>query len=201
MPRPGQDNEVISASLDDPTRFGVVFDRHFQRIHRYLQRQLGSDLADDLSAHTFFVAFDRRHSFDATYESALPWLYGIATNLVRRHHRDVQRQLAAYARANTSTGADPMEGIEERVDAVRERKLLAEALKSLPRESLETILLHTWAELSYTEISQALDIPLGTVQSRINRARAKIREQVERKRAGTDRRTASSSEAQIEGVV
>ena len=183
MPRPNQDNEAIAASVDDPTRFSAVFDRHFRAIHRYLQRQLGLDLADELSAQTFFVAFDKRESFDVAYESALPWLYGIATNLVRRHRRDVRRQLSAYARVDMSTRAEPMEGIEERVDAARERKLLVEALKSLPRESLETILLHTWAELSYTEIAQALGIPLGTVQSRINRARAKIREQVERERA------------------
>lgn len=200
MPRSSQDNEAIAASLDDPARFSAVFDRHFQPIHRYLQRQLGRDLADEISAQTFFVAFDKRESFDVTYESALPWLYGIATNLVRRHRRDVQRQLSAYARVGTSTEAEAMEGIEERVDAARERRVLVEALKSLPRESLETMLLHTWAELSYTEVAEALDIPLGTVQSRINRARVKIREQVERERADTDRRAAPDSGVQIKGI-
>jgi RNA polymerase sigma factor (sigma-70 family) len=184
---PGQDNEIIAASLEDPAHFSIIFDRHFRRIHAYLQRQLGPDLADELASQTFLVAFDKRKDFALEYDSALPWLFGIAANLARRHHRDVQRQLAAYMRVDARPHDDALEGAEERADASREHDALIEALKSLPEEYLETILLHVWAELSYSEIAQTLGIPLGTVQSRINRARTKVREQIETKRTTTQR--------------
>jgi RNA polymerase sigma-70 factor (ECF subfamily) len=170
------DSTAIAESLRTPASFGVLFDRHFERIHGYLQRQVGGDLADDLAAQTFLVAFDRRASFDLSRESARPWLFGIAVNLMRRHLRDVRRGLSAYARTGVDPVLDGFDGAEARADAAALRRPLAKALATLPKPELETLLLHAWAELSYAEIAETLAIPVGTVRSRISRARVRLRE-------------------------
>lgn len=168
------DSVSIAESMIEPAAFGPIFDRHFDRIHVYLQRQVGADLADDLAAQTFLVAFSRRGTFDHSRSCARPWLFGIAANLVREHLRQVRRQLAAYSRSGADRDSDAFDGLEDRVDASALRGRLATALGELPREDLETLLLYAWAELTYAEIAEALTVPLGTVRSRLNRVRARL---------------------------
>src|SRR5450759_986183 len=81
------DAQVIAASRVEPRVFAAVFDRHYDAVHRYLARRVGSDLADDLAADTFTTAFDARRRYDTTHPDARPWLFGIATNILRHHHR------------------------------------------------------------------------------------------------------------------
>ncbi|MGH2974929.1 MAG: RNA polymerase sigma factor, partial [Solirubrobacterales bacterium] len=100
------DSDAVSASLHAPAGFATIFDRHFDAVHAYLQRRVGPDLADELSAQTFLVAFDKRGGYDPAQPDARPWLFGIATNLVRRHHRDEVRQFRAYARSAVDPGLD-----------------------------------------------------------------------------------------------
>jgi len=80
------DASVIAGSLQRPEQFAAIFDRHFDSVHAYLARRIGASLADDLASQTFVVAFERRESFRATVDSARPWLFGIATNLMRPTH-------------------------------------------------------------------------------------------------------------------
>jgi RNA polymerase sigma-70 factor (ECF subfamily) len=160
------DAEAICASLTDPEAFAVLFDRHFEAIHGYVQRRVGLSLADELAAETFTRAFDSRRRYDTTREDARAWLLGIAANLLRRHWRSERRRLDAYAR---SGGRDDAE-LSGPVAAE-----LAAAVKALPRREREPLLLLAWADLSYDEIAHSLDIPVGTVRSRISRARAKLR--------------------------
>jgi RNA polymerase sigma-70 factor, ECF subfamily len=177
------DSVVIAESRVVPAAFGAIFDRHFDRIHGYLQRQVGTDLADDLASQTFLVAFDRRVGFDLARESARPWLFGIAANMVRRHLRDVRRRLSAYARVGVEPDLDAFDGAEERADAAVLRPSLATALDDLPREELETLLLYAWADLTYSEIAEALAVPTGTVRSRLSRTRERLREPLAAERA------------------
>jgi RNA polymerase sigma-70 factor (ECF subfamily) len=109
-----------------------------------------------------------------------PWLYGIATNLLRRSRR---QELRGY-RALAASGRDPLhsgivEGVAERaaerVDADRLSRPLAAALAGMPARERDVLLLFAWANLGYAEIAQALDIPVGTVRSRLSRARARLR--------------------------
>ena len=184
------DSETITESLATPAVFGAIFDRHFDPIHAYLQRQLGPDLADELASQTFLVAFDIRESFDLSRAStARPWLFGIATNLVRRHFRDVQRQFRAYAKTGVDPVLDAFDGAEERADARRAGRELTRVLADLPREELETLLLYAWADLTYPEIAETLEIPVGTVRSRLNRARRRVRELLPTHRAIDHART------------
>jgi len=172
------DATAIAASDHDPRQFGLIFDRHFANIHRYLHRRVGLDLADDLASETFVVAFRRRADFDAAQGSARPWLFGIATNLVRHHRRTERRKLGAYAR----TGVDPVavdaafDSADDRLQADVAKPILAKALAGLNRKDRDVLLLHAWAELTYPEIARALAIPTGTVRSRLNRARRRLRE-------------------------
>lgn len=181
------DSEVISASTATPAEFATVFDRHFDSVHAYLQRRLGRDLADELASQTFLVAFDNRARYDVARADARPWLFGIATNVLCRHHRQEQRQLRAYERSAVDPTLDPFDGVEERADASNLRRRLVGALAGLPAEERDALLLYAWAELSYPEIAEALEIPVGTVRSRLSRARIRIREPLGIKEAGAER--------------
>jgi RNA polymerase sigma factor (sigma-70 family) len=161
------DAEALRASRSDPHAFVAVFERHFDAVHRYLRRRVPADLADDLVAETFLRAFQHRGRYRAQRPDARPWLYGIATNLVRRHYRSEERELRALARsAVTQAPEEPAE------DETR----LGEALAALPRRERDVLLLYAWTELSYEEIAVALGVRIGTVRSRLHRARARLRE-------------------------
>jgi RNA polymerase sigma factor (sigma-70 family) len=169
------DRRLIAASLDRPERFEGVFERHAPAIYRYLRRRVGKELAEELTAETFLRAFRSRRRFDRRRESALPWLYGIATNLLRMHRRAEQRRLRAYARA-VWNGRD--DDIDRLIDSAALRPALAEALASLPHAQREVLLLHAWAELTHEEIALALDISAGTVRSRLHRGRMHVAERI-----------------------
>jgi RNA polymerase sigma-70 factor (ECF subfamily) len=153
----------------DPHAFDVVFDRHFGDIHRFVARRLGRDVADDLAANVFVEAFAGFASFDERRGQIRPWLFGIANNLVRRHRRTEERRLRAFARHGTDPVADA--GDLDRVDATSDGPRLARALAALTPRDREVLLLHAWADMPYEEIAQALDVPIGTVRSRLARAR------------------------------
>src|SRR6266540_3962644 len=100
------DRDVIASSLERPECFEAVFDRHATTLYHYLRRRVGATLAEELVAETFARAFRARRRFDRRGESALPWLYGIAANLLRMHRRAEERRLRAYARA-AERGVEP----------------------------------------------------------------------------------------------
>src|SRR5262249_39791534 len=133
------DGEAITASLGEPREFAVVFERHFWAIHDYLRRRLDRGLADELASQTFLIAFDRRAAFDPRRLSSRPWLFGIATNLLREQRRSELRELRAMAEM-TPDPVFGIEGVESRVDAERMRGLLAAALADLPSEEADVLL-------------------------------------------------------------
>ncbi|GII84155.1 DNA-directed RNA polymerase sigma-70 factor [Sphaerisporangium siamense] len=174
------DAELIRRSGDDPEQFAVLFDRYGRQIHRYVARRLGAQVADDIVAETFLAAFRRRGAFDTSFPQARPWLYGIATTLIARHRRQEERLLRALHR----TGVDPLpeamaDVVERRVAAQDRKRELAGALASLSRGDRDVLLLVAWEDMSYEEVARALDIPLGTVRSRLHRARKKARSVLE----------------------
>jgi RNA polymerase sigma factor (sigma-70 family) len=174
------DSAVIQASATEPEAFGQIFDRHAAAIHRYLARRAGGSLADDLTAETFLIAFRSRAKYDEAQLDARPWLYGIAANLLRGHQRAEIRQYRALAR----TGADPAmadhgEQVTAQVAAASSVRALAAVLAKLPVREREVLTLVSQAQLSYPEVARALDIPIGTVRSRLHSARARIRRALE----------------------
>ncbi len=171
------DAALIAASEFDATSFGVVFDRHVDRIHTFILRRVGPTLAEDLTAETFVRAFEQRARFAPIHESAAPWLYGIATNVVHKAWRAERRQLAAYRRTAVVVVAteDEVGAAEDRIDAERAAASLVDTLAVLEQGDRDALLLFVWEELSYEDVGAALGIPTGTVASRINRARRQLR--------------------------
>lgn len=178
MGQPLPDNAAIAASIATPAEFALIFDRHFDPVHSYIRRRVGESSADDLASQVFLIAFDRRARYDQARPNARPWLLGIATNLIHGKRRQEMRQLRAYGRSGAGTDVDPLEGIEARADAERLRPRLAAVLAALPKDEVDPLLLFAWAELSYEEIAEALELPVGTVKSRLSRGRRRVREQL-----------------------
>jgi RNA polymerase sigma factor (sigma-70 family) len=163
-----RETRCVGRSFDD------VFAAEFEPLHAYISRRLGVAAADDLTGETFAIAYRRWVDVDPT-RPIKPWLYGIASNLIRHQWRKERRMLRAYAR----TGVDPALAEEDsslgRLDAQAERGRLVAALAELRPEEREVLLLHAWTELSDAEIAGALSLPLGTVKSRLSRAREQVR--------------------------
>src|SRR5262245_37672066 len=176
---PPSDAEVIGRSLSEPEAFGLIYDRHAATLLRFLGRRAGSKVAEGLVGELFRVAFERRKAFDASRSSALPWLYGIGSKLLLKHRRgDARRPRASARMAADPKAADRRAGaaaIEARVLLPR----VANAIETLPDDERETLLLFAWEELSYDSVAEALELPIGTVRSRLNRARRCLRELLE----------------------
>lgn len=157
---------------------GRLFDVYAQPLHRYLARRVGQDVANDLVSETFLVALKQRDSYDPGRGAVRSWLYGIATNLLRRYARTEVRALRAHARSAVDTaGADIGHDsrVAARVDAAALAAQLAGALAELSDGDRDVLLLTSWAGLDSTEIADALGIPVGTVRSRLHRVRRTLR--------------------------
>jgi RNA polymerase sigma factor (sigma-70 family) len=175
-----------TTGVADATTFTALYDRYAATILRYCARRVGPDAAEDVVAATFLVAYERWRTFDPARAEALPWLYGIATNLLRRHRRNEVRAYRALAR----TGIDPLSNAAgvvdshehragEQVDAAAQSRKVAGVLARLPRRQRDVLLLYALADLGYAEIAAALDIPVGSVRSALHRARATLRAALE----------------------
>jgi RNA polymerase sigma-70 factor (ECF subfamily) len=170
------DASVVADSLALPDLFGELYQRYAADIHRYAARRLGEDAAEDITAETFLTAFRTRKRYDLTRPNARPWLYGIAANLIGKQRRTEVRALRALAR----TGHDPVaeswtDRSDSRVTAQAAHGPLAGALAGLSSGDRHVLLLVAWADLGHQEVAEALSIPVGTVRSRLNRARRKVR--------------------------
>jgi RNA polymerase sigma-70 factor, ECF subfamily len=156
------------------TDFGAVFDRHAAEIYRYCARRVGTEAVDDVVADTFAIAYERRGRFDQSRHSALPWLYGIATNVLRRYRAAEAR----YRKLIRHDAGVPAEGAADRAvaraDADSAIRALAGELDKISRRQRDVLYLYA-AGLTYADIATALDIPIGTVMSRLNRARTRLR--------------------------
>jgi RNA polymerase sigma factor (sigma-70 family) len=172
------DAEVIARSHRAPEAFAEVYDRHHRSLHAYAARRAGTDAADDVLADVFLTAFTLRKRFDPGAESALPWLYGIAGNVLRRRWRSLaaaDRLIASAELRAVPADRSHDDRVATRVDAEREWVVVRARLDELADGDREAILLYAWEQLSYPEIAAAMDIPVGTVRSRIHRARATLR--------------------------
>jgi RNA polymerase sigma-70 factor, ECF subfamily len=173
------DAEVIGLSLDEPEAFGLIYDRHAATLLRFLGRRVGAKVAEGLVGELFRVAFERRTTFDAARESALPWLYGIGSNLLLKHRRGEARRLRASVQLAATSEATDRRASAAALDARLLFPRVADAIETLPDGEREALLLFAWEDLSYQSVAEALDLPVGTVRSRLNRARAHLRELLE----------------------
>lgn len=171
------DAAIIQASLGDPDRFAVIYDRYASTLYRYAHQRVGAEGADDVVADAFLSAFRGRGQYDLSRPDARPWLFGILTRKLASHHRKEKARYRAMARAAPDGVLEgPADEVATRVIADAARRPLAAALAALSRGDRDVLLLVAWGQLSYDEVAAALSIPPGTVGSRLNRARRKVRE-------------------------
>jgi len=170
------DAAVIRDSLAEPDRFAELYDRYAAQLYRYAYRRVGAGPAEDVVAETFLAAFQKRGSYDQARPDARPWLFGILTRELARHHRAERAHLRALSRAVPEhPDAGPADRVADRVAAHESRPALASALAALAAGDRDVLLLVAWGDLSYEETAAAMGIAIGTVRSRLHRARRKVR--------------------------
>ncbi len=172
------DAELVTSSIGDPEAFTKLFERHWQAVFRFCQSRAGS-AGEDIAAEAFRVAFDRRPRYDTRYSDARPWLFGIATNLLRDHFRTARREEHKLTRSAALEGPSHADDELNELERQLLGPQLADALQGLPAVDRDALLLLAWADLDYEQIAQALEVPLGTVRSRIHRARQRVRAHLE----------------------
>lgn len=171
------DSEIIRWSLEHPPAFAQLFDRHSRAVNAFASYRIGRHAAEDVLSETFLVAFRRRADFDVGMESAMPWLLGIASRLIRRHRAVEAKHWRSFAAAVTGEEHSSEGGLDEamaRIDAERTVQSMRTRIASLAPRDRETLLLYAWQGLTYEQIGEALGVPVGTVRSRLNRVRRRL---------------------------
>ena len=150
-----------------PGDFETFVERHHDAVWRYAVRRLGPTDADEIVNDVFMTVHRRRDRYAPTRPDARPWLFGIATNMIRRHRRAETRALRALA----VSGVDPVVP-DEPLDRVAFSAEIATALATMRPRQRDVLFLYGVAGLTLDEIAIAIDAPVGTVKSLLHRARA-----------------------------
>jgi len=167
-----------SARAGDAVAFGRLYERHARAVQAFcLRRTAELQVAEDMTSAVFLEIWRKRHRIDVTTATALPFLLGVATNMLHEHWRRRRRHDAAVLRIRNATPR-ATQGHEDdtiaRIDAVRELREARAAVRGLPRRELDVLTLVAWGDLTYEETAIALKLPIGTVRSRLARARARL---------------------------
>lgn len=170
------DELVLAESLTSPHQFSLLLRRHGDRLNSYMARRVGQQTAEDLSATLWLQAFESRRDFDATRGTVVGWLYGIARHQISRYRRTAGRRLRAIAQlgGREKLRADAQPRIVDEAIAAVDLNAVLDALSALSNEDREILELFVWEQLSYEEIAQVLGLRLGTVKSRLSRARGRL---------------------------
>ncbi|MGI5359296.1 RNA polymerase sigma factor [Streptomyces sp. CA-252508] len=179
----------------DPQAFAELFDQYAKTVYNHAYRLTADwSAAEDIVSATFMEAWRGRLRLEADGGSVRPWLLGIATNLVRAQSRGNRRYKAAAAAAaralDARSGATVADHADEVAGRLDDRDRLAAtvcALAGLRRSEREVLSLCLWQGLDYAAAARALDIPVGTVRSRLSRARRKLRRSADEQLLGSFR--------------
>ncbi|WP_436500359.1 RNA polymerase sigma factor [Actinokineospora sp. HUAS TT18] len=169
------------ARVGDHAAFGELYRECARAIYNHAFRLTGSwSVAEDVVALTFLEAWRLRWRVEPGIGSLRPWLFGIATNVVRNVTRAKRRHAAAMARLPAADDVpDFAEDVVDRVDDIERMARVHAAMATLRQAEREVFALAVWAGLDHAATAQALGVPVGTVKSRLSRARQKLREQLE----------------------
>ena len=171
------DADIIRRSVGEPLAFAELFEMHARSVAAFAMRRVGADAAQDVLSETMLVAFRRRADFDTSWESARPWLLGIASRIVKRYRAQEAAQWRSFQASvarDDHIGDGEIDAASARVDAAAALRALAPRIAALPVRDRETLLLYAWGDLTYEEVALALGVPVGTVRSRLNRVRRKL---------------------------
>ncbi|MEV4287251.1 RNA polymerase sigma factor [Nonomuraea bangladeshensis] len=162
--------------------FGALFDRYARDVYNHCFRRTADwSAAEDLTSVVFLEAWRRRGEVRIHRESALPWLLGVANNVLRNRHRSLRRHRAALERLPARAyEPDPAEDVAGRLDGERRMRAILALVDRLPPADREVLALCVWSELTYEEAAVALGVPVGTVRSRLSRARSRLKDLLEK---------------------
>jgi RNA polymerase sigma factor (sigma-70 family) len=159
-----------------PDAFVEVVSRHEVAVHAFLARRAGHQVAADLLGEVWLRAFAGRGGYDPAYPDARPWLFGIARNVLRAHWRASHGENhAAEESALAQAQTDPWDDVVDRLDSATRVRALASAVRALPAEERDVLLLVAWEQLTPAQAATVLGVPQGTARSRLHRARAALR--------------------------
>ncbi|MFE3203146.1 RNA polymerase sigma factor [Embleya sp. NPDC055664] len=183
------------ACAGDPEAFGVIFDRHSRAIFNYLSRRTASWVeAEDLTSVVFLQAWRHRSAVTLDRDSALPWLLGIARNTAANGGRARRRYQALKERLPTpSPVPDHAQDVADRVDEERALVALRGSVARLPAHEREVIELCVWSGLDQQAAATALGVAVGTIKSRLHRARRRLGDDL-REHAPSSRNTHAIAE-------
>ncbi|GGT87222.1 RNA polymerase sigma factor [Actinomadura citrea] len=161
----------------DPDAFRELFDEHVRSVYNHAFRLTGNwSTAEDVVSLTFLESWRLRERVDVEVEGSLrPWLLGIATNVARNVRRAARRHDGALARLpRNDVVPDFTDEVTSRIDDRERLALMRTALAALRKPEREVLALCVWSGLGYAEAAEALGVPVGTVRSRLSRARKKL---------------------------
>jgi RNA polymerase sigma factor (sigma-70 family) len=160
----------------DPDAFGTLFDEHATAVYNHAFRLTGNwSTAEDVMALTFLEAWRLRDRVQSDGGSLRPWLLGIATNIARNAQRARRRYEAALSRLPPpDVVPDFAQALADRIDDAQSVAAVNAALSTLRQAEREVVSLCIGSGLDYAATAEALGIPVGTVRSRLARARKKL---------------------------
>lgn len=173
----GDESDLVAAlNADDPDALATLFDRHADRLYNHCFRATGDWAeAEDAVSTVFLEVWRHRHRVRLHDGSALPWLYGVATNVCRNLTRSRRRRWRAVSTLPApAVEPDHAERVTDRLGSVARMQEVLVAIEALPPREREVLALVAWAGLTYEQAAAALDVPIGTVRSRLSRARARL---------------------------
>lgn len=161
----------------DVRAFGEVHARHVDRVYRHCFARLGnSSDAEEATNQVFLEAWRKRGRLEVGESGVVPWLLGVAGNVTRNQLRGRRRAVALVHRLHLPrAGHDHGAEVDARLDADRLADALRRALRRLRPMSQDVVALCAIEELDYQEAAAVLGIPVGTVRSRLSRARSALR--------------------------
>ncbi|OKI92017.1 RNA polymerase [Streptomyces sp. CB01249] len=180
----------------DRQAFAVLYEEYARAVYNHAYRLTGDwSTAEEVMSETFLAAWRTRESVEPEGDSLLPWLLGIATNKARNANRGTGRRLAFLARRPAPEPvADIAEAAAGQVDDTRRLAAVRQALDGLRRQDREVLALCVWSGLDYAEAAEALGVPVGTVRSRLSRARERLRRLTDERLARERKRNDNAGE-------
>jgi RNA polymerase sigma-70 factor (ECF subfamily) len=177
----GDESHLRALARGDADAFAALLERYADFVYNVAFRRTASwSVSEDITETVFLELWRQRDRVVTQAGSLRPWLAGVVSNQVKRHWRGLARQSRAVERlavvGSRDGEHDQTAAVDARIDDERRMSTLLGELEALPPGQREVLTLWAWEGFSYEEIAAALDLPIGTVRSRLSRARARLDE-------------------------